>query len=671
MLHTQKVDALKGIGAGYASRLFEQGIVTVRDLLMYAPFRYEDLQQRAYANKFEFDKLQMFCGSVRKLTPIKSKKGKIACKGIFEDEFGGMPVVWFNSAYVLNFFKNRECVVLVGKVSLFGGVPTLLSPSYYDLATESPHYGRIVPIYHEFQGVTSKWLRAKIWEILQSQNGSGMNGVIPDKYFSGQDLPNFYLAVKNLHFPKSEADLASATNRLALDELVYVMLQNLVQRRSYRASELAVFGGDITNTELDDFINNLPFRLSKSQIEVLRIIERDFRLGNVNRLLVGDVGSGKTVVAAGLMYLTIKNGFQAVIMAPTQILAAQHAKAIQELLAFWGFGTVLVSGESKAEVLNANVIVGTQALLYRALDESRVGAVIVDEQHRFGVLQREELRTKFGQKLHFLSMTATPIPRTLSLVGMGHLDVSYIERRTDGRKAAKTILVPLEKRERAYQWLREKIKIEGGQLFVVCPFISPSETLESVQAASSVYEYLKNTTFADLRIELLHGDMNAEKKEKVLIAFSQEEFDVLVTTPVVEVGIDIPQARYIVIESADRFGLAQLHQLRGRVGRRGQECFCLLLPSVKNQESNLRLKKMVELDDGYELAKFDLQNRGSGTIESVEQHGFRQFRFADITNEEFVNHAKRIAESIDSEILKGGEAELLTKILEGSGWARH
>lgn len=671
MLHNQKVDTLKGVGPEYARRLFEQGIFTVRDLLLYAPFRYDDLQQRAYATQFEFDKLQLFCGCVRKLTPIKSKKGKIACKGVFEDEFGSIPVIWFHSAYVINFFKKKERVVLIGKVSLFGGVPTLVSPSYYDSEVESPHYGRLVPVYHEFQRVTSKWLRTKIWEILQSQNDLNMNGAISDKYFSEQSLPNFYLAVKNLHFPRNEADLDSATNRLALDELVYVMLKNFVQRRSYRTPELAVSGISITNTDLDDFINNLPFKLSESQIEVLRSIERDFCSGNVNRLLIGDVGSGKTVVAAGLMYLAIKNGFQAVIMAPTQILAAQHVIAIQKLLAFWNFRTVLVSGESKAEVANANVIVGTQALLFRALDESRVGAVIVDEQHRFGVLQREELRTKFGQKLHFLSMTATPIPRTLSLVGIGHLDVSYIERRADGRKAAKTMLVPLEKRERAYRWLREKIKIEGGQLFVVCPFISPSETLESVQAASSVFEYLKNAIFADLRMELLHGGMNTEKKEKVLAAFSQGEFDVLVTTPVVEVGIDIPQARYIAIESADRFGLAQLHQLRGRVGRRGQECFCLLLPGDKNQGSNLRLKKMVESDDGYELAKFDLQNRGSGTIAGTEQHGFRQFRFADITNEEFVNHAKRIAEGIDFEILNGGASELLKMILEDSGWAGH
>ena len=671
MLQNQRVDTLKGVGPEYARRLYEQGLTTVRDLLLYAPYRYEDLQQRAFATQFELDKLQLFSGRVRKLTPIKSKKGKIACKAVFEDESGSISVVWFHSAYVINFLKKKENVVLVGKVSLFGGVPTLVSPSYYDPESASPHYGRLVPVYHEFQGVTSKWLRTKIWEILKSESGMNLLGAIPDKYFAGQSLSNFCLAVNNLHFPRSEVELDNATNRLALDELVYVMLKNLVQRRSYRVPQTADSVITATKANLDDFMSNLPFKLSESQVDVLRNIERDFCSGNVNRLLIGDVGSGKTVVAAGLMYLAIKNGFQAVIMAPTQILAAQHSVAIQELLAYWDFRTVLVSGESKVEVANANVIVGTQALLYRSLDESRVGAVIVDEQHRFGVLQREELRTKFGEKLHFLSMTATPIPRTLSLVGIGHLDVSYIERRADGRKAAKTMLVPFEKRERAYQWLREKIKAEGGQLFVVCPFITPSETLESVQAASFVFEYLKNGTFADLKIELLHGGMKAEKKEKVLAAFSQGEFDVLVTTPVVEVGIDIPQASYIAIESADRFGLAQLHQLRGRVGRRGQECFCLLLPGDKNQEHNSRLKKLVESDDGYELAKFDLQNRGSGTIAGTEQHGFRQFRFADITNEELVSHAKGVAEAIDFEIVNGRAAELLNGILEDSGWAGH
>lgn len=665
------VSLIPKIGPDYSKRLRENGIEKVSDLLAYVPFRYDDLRVHSTTQKFVVDTLTFFEGYVTKVVPISSKGGKRMFKGVFTDEDGSLPIMWFNVSFVMSAFKKDVKVRLIGKVESFNGVPTLMSPTWESGVNTSPHIGRIVPVYREFNGVTTKWLRGRIWDVLNLLQ-EWPESVIPKEIAEARNLVDTDGVYRAIHFPHSFEEVEKAKYRLAYEELfVELLRQQLLKEERRMKSGDAVFSFDGLPA-LDVFYAQLPFGLSDSQLTAVEEIIQDMSANTaMSRLLVGDVGSGKTVVAAAILYAVHGKGMRGVVMAPTQILAKQIYAVMQRFLGGMGINVGLIESQVDSVPDEYNVLVGTHALLHRATLGLEVGVVVVDEQHRFGVNQRETLKEVVGNGVHFLSMTATPIPRSLSLLMLGHVDVSYLATREGGRKDATTKVVPHAKRLTAYRWAQKYLKERGGQIFVICPFIQPSESIETVKAATSEFEYLREQVFIDLKVELLHGGMKAAEKDAILDRFRAGEFDVLVTTPVVEVGIDIPNANFIVIESAERFGLAQLHQLRGRVGRAGQDSFCFLIPSTSQADENRRLQALTTTHDGFALAEIDLANRGSGTIFGTLQAGFAGFKFVDITDKGFVQLVREDVESVVERMRKGEMGELREVVGVGMDYGRH
>jgi ATP-dependent DNA helicase RecG len=399
-------------------------------------------------------------------------------------------------------------------------------------------------------------------------------------------------------------------------------------------------------------IKNLPFTLTTAQEKSLTHIFDDVKKQQpMNRLVEGDVGSGKTIVAAISMYLAFLNGYQSVLMAPTEILAQQHFATISKFLEPFGVKIALQTGSKKNKEETFDILVGTHAVLSNKINFDKLGLVVIDEQQRFGVQQRSVIRAK-GKNPHFLTMTATPIPRTIALTMYGDLDLSVLDELPKGRKLIKTWLVPQEKRTSAYQWIEKQIKETDSQAFIICPFIEESESMTTIKAATKEFEYLTKNVFPNLKLGLLHGKMKAKEKDIVLEQFRNKAFDILIATPVVEVGIDIPNATIIVIEAAERFGLSQLHQLRGRVGRGDKQSYCLLFTESKNPQTIERLKAMEKMHIGSQLAEFDLQLRGAGDMYGTAQHGQTFFKIASFADVDLIEKANQEAEKIFPELEK-------------------
>lgn len=685
------VPVIPKVGPDYSKRLRENGIEKVGDLLAYVPFRYDDLRIHSTTHTFPIDQLTFFEGYVTKVTPISSRGGKKMYKGVFIDEYGSLPIMWFNVSFVMTAFKKDKKVRLVGKVETFNNVPTLMSPTWEVGENTSPHIGRIVPIYREFNGVTTKWLRARMWDVLHLLSALP-ESVVPQDVARARHLFDYEKVYRTVHFPDSLEEVEYAKQRLAYEELFIELLrQQLLKEERRRLSGGSVFSFQQAPA-FESFYGGLPFTLSESQLTSIHEMTQDMSADTaMSRLLIGDVGSGKTVVAAALLFATYQEGKRGVVMAPTQILAQQHYKTLQQFLGSHGVKVGLIETQKskvKSQKLEGDIVeidvqfesndlnsydvlVGTHALIHRSTLGKDIGFVVVDEQHRFGVNQREALKDIVGKGVHFLSMTATPIPRSLSLLMLGHVDVSYLTTRAGGRKDAVTKVVPHAKRLTAYKWAQEYVKERGGQIFVICPFIQPSESIETVRAATTEYEYLRDKVFTELNVELLHGGMKPAEKDAILDRFRSGEFDVLVTTPVVEVGIDIPQANFIIIESAERFGLAQLHQLRGRVGRAGQDAFCFLVPSTAQADENQRLHALTTTHDGFALAEIDLSHRGSGTIFGTLQSGFAGFKFADISNKGFVQMVREDVDEVAARMGNGEFGELRDTVGVGLDYGRH
>jgi ATP-dependent DNA helicase RecG len=443
-----------------------------------------------------------------------------------------------------------------------------------------------------------------------------------------------------------------AKRRLAFEEFFLTHLAALIRRSQWMNKKvvhqllLLPYRGMV-----NAFIKNLPFELTDAQKIALREILSDLTGAKpMNRLLEGEVGSGKTVVATIAMYVVFLNGFQSVLMAPTEILANQHYKTISELLANYGVRVELITGATRSKrkdkkIEDADILVGTHALINRSLRFDKIGLVVIDEQQRFGVEQRALLREK-AVNPHVLTMTATPIPRTVFLTLYGDLDLSYLNELPKERKLVKTWLVPQEKREAGYEWIKKQIKENGDQVFIICPFIEESETLTSVKAAKKEFERLKADIFPEFRVGLLHGRLKAKEKNEVIEKFKNREIDILVSTPVVEVGIDIPNATIILIEAAERFGLAQLHQLRGRVGRGNKQSYCLLFTESKSEQTLKRLAVMEKIFIGAELAELDLKLRGPGELYGTLQHGIPKLKAASFSDFDLIQTTKGEAEKI-------------------------
>lgn len=638
------------IGPIYAKKLIKMDIKTVGDLLQHLPFRYENYALVSPIDKIQEGETVTVIGTVETIRNVYTRNHKNFQKLALKDPSGTIEATWFNQPFITKALRPGVKMALAGNATRFGRKLQFESPQYELMRNDQPllHCGRIVPVYSETAGITSKWLRARIAYLL---NHEFIREFLPSSLRSSYKLPGLRQALLDVHFPDTEASVTPAKRRLAFDELFLLQITAQLRRREWNKTTFQQ-PCSVDMTSLQKFISTLPFGLTEAQKRVVQEIVHDLMSPHpMNRLLQGDVGSGKTVVAAIAMYLIHQNSYQSVLMAPTEILAEQHYRTLTDLLKPQGLQIGLQTGTVKhVSKRNTNpfaVLVGTHALIQNRIDLGKVKFLVIDEQHRFGVRQRAILRAK-GITPHVLTMTATPIPRTVALTMHNDLSLSVLDEMPLGRKPVKTWVVPPHKRQAAYAWIDKQLtNSRGGQrAFIICPFIEPSESMQTIRAATQEYDKLKRDVYPHFHLGLLHGKMKSGEKANVLTKFRDGEYQILVATPVVEVGIDIPQATIILIEAADRFGLAQLHQLRGRVGRSNTQSYCLLFASSADTPDIRRLKYLERVSLGAELAIIDLKIRGPGQVFGMEQHGRDNLKIATYSDLDLIETAQREAQRL-------------------------
>lgn len=651
------------------SALARLNIITLEDLLFHLPFRYEDFTNVVKIRALKIGEQSVIRGRVIDIKNEYTKKRFVLQKAKIEDSSGTVECTWFNQTYITRIIHPGDEIGLVGKLDFFGKKPTFQVKEYEVLSSESGlHTTGFVPVYNETKGLSSKWLRNRIFDILSNKKGA-IHEYLPKKELSKLKFDDLFTSLNTCHFPQDLKSAQLARNRLAFDELLLSHLAALKRRREWEEKNKGVpFQTSNYEQQTTNFINSLPFELTDGQKKALEDIKTDLQRDiPMNRLLEGDVGSGKTVVAAIAMYISHLNSFQSVLMAPTEILANQHFITISKLFEPLGISVGLLTGSTKknSQLSTPNsqfsILVGTHALIQKNVNFEKLGLVVIDEQQRFGVEQRSILREK-GTNPHFLTMTATPIPRTILLAVYKDLDISLLNELPKGRQKIKTWLVPNKKREKAYGWIEKQIVDSNynDQAFIVCPFIEESESMDTVKAAKSEFERLQKEDLKGLKLGLLHGKMTGKEKDQVLTDFKNKKTHVLVATPVVEVGIDIPDATIMVIEAAERFGLSQLHQLRGRVGRGDKQSFCLLFTESETEIVTKRLSFMETSHSGFELAELDLKLRGGGDLFGTRQHGAGGMKIADFSDFELVEKAKDEAEFLIKDLMQN--PELLEKV---------
>jgi ATP-dependent DNA helicase RecG len=643
-----RVTAITGIDKAYSERLAHVGVETVRDLLLYFPRRHEDFKQVTPIAWTRPGMRTTVRGQVYHIEQVfTSRKHMRIARATVSDDSGQLTVIWFNQPYIAKQLHAGDEVLLAGTVEL-NGTLVMKNPEYERVSRDRTHAGRIVPIYPETRGLTSRWLRPKILPLLWL--AEQFEEIVPSEMMVRRRLMPRGEAIRQVHFPESMAALEQARQRFAFEEIFVNQVANQLAKRARRAHPAHPIGFDEAAARA--FVAALPFKLTNAQRKAAWQILTDMtRAEPMNRLLEGDVGSGKTVVAGMAMHHAAQAGFQSMLLAPTEILARQHADVIDSLLRPFGIVVGMLLGSTPAagrrqllqsvEEGRVNVLVGTHALLEEDVRFNSLALAVVDEQHRFGVEQRLSVRQ--GETWpHFLSMTATPIPRTLGLTLFGDLDISVLDEMPPGRPPVITRLVPPDGRRAAYDFIREQVAA-GRQVFVICPLIQESDKL-GVRSATQEVEKLRAEIFPELadRIGLLHGRLKAAEKEAVMTAFQGGEIAILVSTSVVEVGIDIRNATVMMIEDADRFGLAQLHQFRGRVRRSGHQSYCLLFTEVTDPETMERLNAVVTHSSGFDLAEIDLRLRGIGDIQGVRQHG-HQFQVASLLDAAMISDAQNEA----------------------------
>lgn len=655
------VTDLPKIGPIFAKKFEKLGIETLEDLFYHVPTRYLDYSNVTTISRLNPGETATIHGEIVSLKNIYSKKGVKMQIGSVKDATGKITVLWFNQPFLIKTLYPGRLISLSGKIGFFNRKLCLTSPDYELLTSEdgsTTHTGRLVPVYSETSGLSSKWIRRKIKDALDTIS---MKEFLPENILTRFDLLGLKDAIKFVHFPESFDEVILGKKRLAFNELLNLELKSQLRKLDWEKNKVA-HRLAINRALMHRYIDNLPFELTQSQkkviAELLKDLEKEIPM---NRLLEGDVGSGKTVVAAVGMFAAFVNGYQSVIMAPTQILATQHFQTLNKL-----FGKIdksikiqLITSETgKKDIKRADIYIGTHALIHDKVDFDGVALVVIDEQHRFGVEQRKHLIKKSGTP-HVLTMTATPIPRTIALTLYGDMDLSVLTENPPGRQKITTWVIPEEKRLGAYNWIKSQISKLGSQVFIVCPLIedSESETLADVKSVTSEFARLKSI-FTNQKLGLLHGRLKNREKEMVLDNFKKGKIDILVTTPVVEVGIDIPNATIMVIEAGERFGLATLHQLRGRVGRSQKKSYCLLFSNFHSGKAYRRLKAMEVTHSGFELSELDLKLRGPGEIFGTTQSGFPELKAASWNDYELIKQTK----DLTGEIL--GNPKKYSKILQ-------
>jgi len=646
---TDPVSDLPFVGQTYGTRLKRLGIETVKDLLYHFPFRYQDFSRQAKIKDLWVGNEVSLKGKVKEVANLRTKTGKFLTKTVIEDESGAIDAVWFNQPYLNRTLKEGAEIGLAGKVDSFSGRTTLVSPEFEILrGREALHTAGLVPVYPETARLSSKWLRSRIKPLMNElQAGDPLPQELREKY----QFPSLLNALPQIHFPQNSVEAKKARQRFAFEELFNLNIRSLLRKKKWQEQKTPVkIERRKSEEKLQEFIRNLPFTLTKAQKRALEEVFQDMtKEVPMNRLLEGDVGAGKTVIAAAAVYLTFLNGARSILMAPTEVLADQHFKTLKDLLSPYGLKIALHTGSHKEkDGDDFDLWVGTHALFYKNGNFGKVGLVVIDEQHRFGVRQRAQLfkKAKSREVPHILTLTATPIPRTLALAVYGDLDLSLLDELPPGRTPVKTYIVPPAKREKGYLWLGKKLARTDGQAFVVCPLIEESEddSLKQVRAATAVFENLQKT-LPKLKIGILHGRLKSREKEKILESFRKGETKILVSTPVVEVGIDVPNATVMMIEGAERFGLASLHQLRGRVGRGEKESFCFLLTESEEKPVLERLRALEKEQSGFALAELDLKLRGPGEIYGTVQHGLSELKVANLTDNQLIKEAREEAQN--------------------------
>lgn len=631
----------KGVGPKRADELARLGMHTAEDVLYYLPSRYEDRSNFTRIRDLKIGEPQTVQGEVVTVTSRRTKSGLAMFQIAITDRTGSVHAVWFNQPYLKDYFRRGQKVVLYGKVELYDKVQ-IVSPEYEILkgdGADSIHIGRIVPIYPSTSQLTQKYLRSLVHAAVTHYYRSLVER-LPTYILARDHMVDIRFAINNIHFPVSFDNLEKAYRRIVFEEFFMLQLALALKKKGMKLAEEGLnhtLAGELAGS----FKKSLPFELTEGQKRAVVDIERDMSSSKpMNRLLEGDVGSGKTIVAAYALTLTVQNGFQGVMMAPTEVLARQHFISLSELLMPLGINIALLVGgidqktkdniHSDIKEGRIDILVGTHAIIQEAVGFKKLGLAVVDEQHKFGVTQRATLKGK-GHNPHILIMTATPIPRTLALTVYGDLDISVIRELPKGRKPIVTYWVEEEKREKAYGFIKEEIK-KGRQAYVVCPLIdAPAQGAKrKAQSAEEMFEKLKNETFVGYKVGLLHGRMGSKEKEKAMKDFKKGKIKVLVSTVVIEVGIDVPNAAVMLIENAERFGLAQLHQLRGRVGRGEHESYCILLSNPTTEGAAERLRAIEGTLDGFQIAEADLNIRGPGEFFGTRQHGLPEIRFGNI-----------------------------------------
>ncbi len=664
LLYTS-IDNLKGIGEKRSEILKSLGIYRIMDLLEFYPKTYHDKSVITDIADLSFGEVYTVRAKPCEDAQVQNINGKFSTKLAVRDSTGKLQLIWYNQPYIRHNIKGTELYRFTGKVTYRGGKCTMEMPEYEIFRNVSHN---IDPIYPIGKKLPLKLLRSLIKQVLDLMSHE-IREILPWNVTEKHKLCSRQFALNNIHFPKDKESFFIAKRRLVFEEL-FVMQTALSEERQCKPTKIKFSDKDFSSLS-----GLLPYSLTQAQAKVLKEVVSDFNSGTaMNRLIQGDVGSGKTAVAMLASFIAVNNGYQAILMAPTEVLARQHYNSFCEYFDKLGIITSYISGslkkreklqaQTEAEQGTGQIIIGTHALIEEGVRLKKLGLVITDEQHRFGVRQRANLSEK-GENPHVMVMTATPIPRTLALVLYRDMDISVIDQLPPGRQQIETFAVSTSYRPRIYSFIKKQLEV-GRQAYVICPMIEDKETDDSDSPGLvSVEKYSEDIrkVFGEYRVEALHGKMKNEEKNQIMQDFAEGNIHILVSTTVIEVGINVPNATVMLIENAERFGLSQLHQLRGRVGRGAEQSYCIMVTDSKSKISKQRLKAMTQTGDGFKLSELDLKIRGPGDFYGTRQHGLPEMRIANFYNDmEILKEVQEAVEACDIPEIQQDYPELYEKM---------